>query len=153
MKACGFGTTWGWVNNNSVFSFVWTVPLRKLWKVVTPPKKNTKVWQKREQYIFMIIYCNRGLADTHKGNHFLKQIIHVEARAVCCPVLDWNASFHWVQFHLLKPYLTIRDHGDNATSVTELLTLLYIFQIEDICEPLLSLAVWCMDATAWVRSI
>lgn len=66
---------------------------------------------------------------------------------------ELNTSFQMVMFHLLKPYLTIRDQGDNATSVTELLTVLFVFQIEDICEPFFSLAIWCMDDMAWVRTI
>lgn len=91
--------------------------------------------------------------NPHAHNLFLKTYYSCRNLHLMFQGFGLNTSFQMVMFHLLKTHLTIRDQGDNATSVTELLTLLYVFQIEDICEPLLSLAVWCMDDMASVRTI
>ncbi len=83
-NAYRFGTTWGWINNEYIFIFEWTLPLSFYFKFLSEVNDNSDID-----------------IDIHKCNVFDVSSVEMASQTCCvhCHVLFFSCSVVWESGH------------------------------------------------------
>ncbi len=106
----GFGTTWGWVINDRIFIFGWTIPLSDRLRVLLHPKMKmlSLKWQTTNRIIrirsLRPVYSQKWrYADAEETNCWLKSLFLFSLCTKSILVASWNYS--WITVAKLFKYL------------------------------------------------
>ncbi len=105
-----FGTTWGWVNDDRIFIFGWTIPLKLLWQIYAPPSGTKRNWKNCFQTGFPIFFTLCYYLHCFSMWTHTRRMYCSVSQLTGCSYASWNCSFYLLSIKYTVLYFSFLSH-------------------------------------------